>query len=457
MTISHSKLYNCVSKYFPYVEFKGQADLWKWKSQLLYVLSISIIIFGLVAYIPSAVLSIMEKEWGVLVINTLAYGVAFFIVKNKVSANFKALAIIGVFYILGIAIILLLGFKGAGVLWLFIAPVLAAIFFEKQGVIVSTVLNIVIFGVLAIPIIYGKGHFLEISSGISSYFAVVANFMVPSLFISLTLSVMVESIRKSLEKEISMTDELKEKQETLEKEKQKAEDASRLKSAFLSNMSHEVRTPMNAIVGFSTLLKRNNLAHEKMAQYANIIEDSSNQLLNIIEDIVDISKIQSNQVNLNYEPVSISDIISEIEDIAKNKISIDHKEIQVKIKTDSQDIIHSDRAKLKQILTKLVSNAIKFTSQGSIEIGYYSKCDDLEFYVKDTGKGIDDQSFELIFQQFVKGSLSDFYRGAGLGLSITHGLVELLGGKIWLESEIDKGTTFYFSIPFIKQCQLEKA
>ena len=448
-----ANIYQLISNYVPYVEFEGGANLRKWQSRLLHNLCAYFIIFGFILYILSTATAIAEKKWGVLIVNTIAYIVAFFIIGRKTSANFKALSIISISSFIGIAILLLLGFKGAGFLWLLLPPVMAAIFFEKRGLWAITILNIIIFGLLSLTFISRVPDFLEITNyGVGAYFVVVFNFMFLSFFVSLSLSVMVKNINKSLEKEANLIEELREKQEILEIEKQRAQESDRLKSAFLSNLSHEIRTPMNAIVGFSTFLNNKNLTEEEIAQYTNIIQDSSNQLLSIIDDILDISKIQSNQVVMDYEPTDICAVLSEIEHVAKYRILINNKDLKVNVIQRKHCIVNTDRAKLKQILTKLVYNAIKFTDSGTIEIGLSSiegAQDYIEFYIKDTGKGIDKKTSKLIFQQFVKGDSAQHDSGIGLGLSIANGLVRLLEGKLWFESEVNKGTTFYFTIPNI--------
>jgi len=243
--------------------------------------------------------------------------------------------------------------------------------------------------------------------------------------------------------------------------KEKAEESDRLKSAFLSNMSHEIRTPMNGILGFTELLKEPLLTGEQQQEYISIIEKSGARLLNIINDIVSISKIESGQMELSISETNVNELIEYIFDFFKpeadyKKLHLSYKnalpEIEVMIKTDSE--------KVTAILTNLVNNAIKFTYEGSIEFGYEKKGNWLEFFVKDTGIGIPHAQKELIFERFRQGSesLTRNYEGAGLGLSISKAYVEMIGGKIWIESDSDKpissgsgvnnGSTFHFTIPY---------
>ncbi|MFA5417338.1 MAG: ATP-binding protein, partial [Bacteroidales bacterium] len=229
-----------------------------------------------------------------------------------------------------------------------------------------------------------------------------------------------------------------------------AEESDRLKSAFLANMSHEIRTPMNGILGFASLLKEPNLSGEEQQKYIRIIEKSGARMLNIINDIISISKIESGLMEVNLSDSNINEQIEYIYTFFKPEI--EGKGIQFKFKNQlpfGKAIISTDREKLFAILTNLVKNAIKYSEKGSIELGYDIKDDYLEFYVKDSGIGIDSNRQKAIFERFIQADISDkhAYQGAGLGLSISKAYVEMLGGKLWVESEKGTGSTFYFTIP----------
>jgi PAS domain S-box-containing protein len=239
--------------------------------------------------------------------------------------------------------------------------------------------------------------------------------------------------------------------------KEKAEDADRLKSAFLANMSHEVRTPMNGIIGFSELLKRQGVGENKRQQYIDLISTSAHHLLQIINDIIDISKIEANQMALNPGAVRINKILEELYLIFKTqaeKLEKSHLEIRmVKALENSEDNAIIDETRLKQILFNLVGNAIKFTDQGHIEFGYMLRDKNIiEFYVQDTGIGISPEKHTFIFDRFSQIDFSESreFGGTGLGLSISKGLVELMGGTINVDSQKGKGSRFYFILPFNK-------
>lgn len=233
--------------------------------------------------------------------------------------------------------------------------------------------------------------------------------------------------------------------------KEKAEESERLKSAFLANVSHEIRTPLNGIIGFSELFVAENATGEKREYYANTIRAKGMQLLNIVNDIIDISRIESGIFNIFKEDINLSEFASGIynqyKSIYKNSV------VKFEFHPDTildDAVIESDRLKLKQVLVNLLENAFKFTSTGSIVLGYRKISGHIEFFVNDTGIGVDEKSFKPIFKPFRQVELAHTrqYGGTGLGLSISKRIVEFLGGKMWLESELNIGSTFYFTLPY---------
>ena len=238
------------------------------------------------------------------------------------------------------------------------------------------------------------------------------------------------------------------------KAKERAEESDRLKTAFLNNMSHEIRTPMNGILGFSELLDDETLTVEERKQYVKIINNNGLQLLSIINDIIDISKIHSTQLTLNTVSFNLNHLLDDLfityEDkkIQKDKIQI--KLLLEKAFDEENSMILSDDIRIKQIFFNLLSNALKFTKTGFIKFGYTATDGKLQFFVQDSGKGIAKEKQSLIFERFrqEEDTYTREFGGTGLGLSISKGLVELLGGDMWLVSDEGIGTTFYFSIPY---------
>ncbi|WP_299253804.1 ATP-binding protein [uncultured Aquimarina sp.] len=239
----------------------------------------------------------------------------------------------------------------------------------------------------------------------------------------------------------------------LNKMKDKAEESDRLKSAFLANMSHEIRTPMNGILGFAELLKEPILTGDEQQLYISLIEESGARMLNIIRDIIDISKIESGQVKVFLSEVDINEQVTYLYQFFKPEA--DRKELQLSFSNglpNDDTLIKTDKEKFNAILTNLVKNALKYTPEGSISFGYEVKDEFLQFYVKDTGMGIAKDRQKAIFERFVQADIENNYaiEGAGIGLSIAKAYSEMLGGKIWLESKKDLGTIFYFTIPYTK-------
>jgi len=237
--------------------------------------------------------------------------------------------------------------------------------------------------------------------------------------------------------------------------KEKAEESDQLKSAFLSNMSHEIRTPMNGILGFSQLLDSDDLEQESRSHYINIIKNSSNQLLRIIDDILDVSKLDVGQMSIKKDWHVADLLLSELYDIFDRKIKDNKADIKLINTSKNYGIkLYTDHVRLKQVLANLLDNAVKYTKAGTITFGYEVKNEQLLFYVKDTGSGINKDLQKYIFTRFSR--LENDYlksaRGTGLGLAISQGIVELLGGEIYFESDGKSGTDFYFTHP-IKQAQ----
>jgi PAS domain S-box-containing protein len=241
----------------------------------------------------------------------------------------------------------------------------------------------------------------------------------------------------------------------LKEAKQKAEGADRLKTAFLANMSHEIRTPMNAIVGFSELLNDSRLPAKTRKEFINLISMNSNALLKLIEDIIDIAKIEANQIKLVKGACQVNQIMIDLENSHREQLAMmKNKKIRISSKkafTDPYFAIETDPLRFKQVMNNLIGNAIKFTEKGVVEFGYFLEGEsDIVFFVKDTGIGLAPDKKSLIFERFrqAEESSTKEYGGTGLGLTISRRLVEILGGEMWVDSVLGKGSTFYFRLPF---------
>jgi PAS domain S-box-containing protein len=232
-----------------------------------------------------------------------------------------------------------------------------------------------------------------------------------------------------------------------------AETSSRLKTSFLANISHEIRTPLNSVVGFSNLLLSNSLSQETKEEYIEHINHNSEKLLQIIGDIIDLSRLESSQIEITYEESSVNSIVSEVVDEARLVIKRNEKPLILNVKNqfeETTDLIFTDRIWLKRVLSHLMDNAVKFTLTGTIEFSYFLVNEDLFFKIKDTGIGISKENLSRIFEEFrqeIDGHHRPF-EGLGIGLTLAKEVIERMGGKIHVESEKGVGSEFSFSIPY---------
>ncbi len=233
--------------------------------------------------------------------------------------------------------------------------------------------------------------------------------------------------------------------------KEQAEESDKLKSAFLANMSHEIRTPMNGILGFADLLKQPDLSQESMLRFVSVIQKSGKRLLSIINDLIDISKLESGQMKVTFSFVNVNEVLTHLYTFFEPET----KERNLTLRSymplpDKKAVIYTDIEKLYAVLTNLIKNAIKYTPKGSISFGYAQQDEMIRFFVKDTGIGISEDRHAAVFERFVQADLSDSqgFEGAGLGLAISKAYVEMMGGEIGVKSKPRKGSEFFFTLPY---------
>ena len=236
--------------------------------------------------------------------------------------------------------------------------------------------------------------------------------------------------------------------EQLRVAKKRAEESDELKTAFLQNISHEVRTPLNAILGFASMLGMPDLDQESKKNYLSIIQSNSDQLLSIVTDVLAMSSLETKQVQTIIEKVNVNKLLEMMYDLFDSRSKQKKLEFNVNLPLPEDNAyVYTDKTKITQVITNLLSNAFKYTPQGAIEFGYRKQVNKYLFYVSDTGIGIPTEMYDKVFERFVQVDNSETSGGSGLGLAISKGFVELLEGELWFESELRGGTTFYFTIP----------
>jgi signal transduction histidine kinase len=239
---------------------------------------------------------------------------------------------------------------------------------------------------------------------------------------------------------------LKQAQRSLIEAREKAEDSSRAKSAFLANMSHEIRTPLNAIIGFAEVLA-NAKTDEEKKQFQEIVQSNGNLLLQLVNDILDISKIEAGTLEFNYSDVDINVLLSDLQQLFTMKLKGQNSNVQIVLQKGLPEcVIKTDNNRLSQVISNFISNAIKYTSEGEITVGYEKRDSELYFFVKDTGTGIPESKLPKLFDRFYRADKTK--EGTGLGLSICKTIIDKLNGNIGVESILGQGSTFWFTLPY---------
>ncbi|HNX43596.1 MAG TPA: ATP-binding protein [Bacteroidales bacterium] len=254
-----------------------------------------------------------------------------------------------------------------------------------------------------------------------------------------------------------LVDEMERLKEEIHIVRQQAGESDRLKSAFLCNMSHEIRTPLNAIMGFCGLIANHTLPDTDKVQYASIINRNVDSLLELINDIFDIAQVESQITRVEEKPVKINDMLGSLQSwFNLEKSTLGKEMVQFRIEKANKDndfAIQSDEYMLRRTLNNLIENALKYSEEGYVDVGYrFGRDSKIDFFVKDEGIGFSKDKLDIIFKQFrqVDETQTRQYGGLGLGLTVAQKFVELMGGEMWAESELGKGSTFWFSIPYKK-------
>ena len=410
---------------------------------------------------------ILDIVFSILSVSAMSF---FFLLKNKnITLQKAGIILFPLLLIIWSAVITGIGFSMLGFSTLIVVILLVASFLYLN--IIVSILYFVSSGLVLMITLFLMGDLKD--NYLSLTFLLIPIIVISVLISARNYKYKINDLFNQ-EKMVEMNEKLHDSIENLEKEVEKrtkgimealkkAEESDHLKSAFLANMSHEIRTPMNGILGFAELLKEPQLTSEEQQDFIKIIGISGARMLNTINNIVDVSKLESGLVKVDIKEANINEKIEFTYKFFKPEVEIKGLQFHFKNGLQSKEaIIKTDNEKIYGLLTNLIKNAIKFTDEGSIEFGYVLKSDSepgsteqsrsasLQFFVKDTGVGIPENQKELIFERFRKGieSSDRKYEGSGLGLFICKSYVEMLGGKIWVESEEGKGSIFYFTIPY---------
>ncbi len=409
-------------------------------------------------YIPSVLMCIRDELVLLAIVDSIVFfAVMFIFFKRKMRLHLRKVILIISFFILGLALLHTMGWIGPGLFYLLATSVFATLLFSRKAGFIIWIMNTIVIVLFTVLLHYGivDGSLFPGLDSVS-LLTIGLNFLLLNLAFVVAISSLVEALQKKIQSEIEISEQLKEEMRLHEIAKERAEESERLKSAFLANMSHEIRTPMGSILGFAGLLKRKSLTEQKQQEFVRIIEQSGERLMNIINDIIDISKIESGVTRLNIDVTNINDQVQHVYDLLK----IDAQQAGVTLNISNglpreQAFIKTDQEKVLAVLINLVKNALKFTDSGEINFGYTvvsnDKSDELLFSIHDTGIGIPEEMLDSVFNRFIRIEAENRKRreGTGLGLSISKAYVEMLGGRIWVESVVQKGSTFYFTIPYL--------
>lgn len=442
-------LFSLLSKPLPGITTSPEEGIDYWRNKIYYYLSFALFYISIPIVIVSVAASIIGGIWLIAVLNILVYLTCTIVILYKrLSIKVKSVILSLIFYFIGFYVELYIGPYGAGLIWLFAFSVIGGILIGAQFAYITLIINTLtcLFFSIGLKLNLFENFIFGVYNQIS-WITVSINFLALDLAAIVALAIILKGLQSHIIHEVQLKLHYKEK-------KEKAEFSDFQKSNFLAEMSHEIRNPMNSILGFSDLLRQNNLTPEKKELYHTIIHEKGLHLINLINDIIDISKIEANKIVLTEEPSNIKNMLEELitsfqEELRVKKI----QNISLQLYHSSEDPgnVNIDPFRFKQILINLVSNAIKYTKEGRIEVGYeYNRDGAIKFYVKDTGIGIEPQLLLSIFDRYEQAANNYIKKGegAGLGLYITKNLIDLMNGKIWVESTLEKGSCFYFQIPY---------
>ncbi len=442
-------------KYIGYSRFferNGKDEASYFRDKLFVSILLLTLLFGIPSYILTSVVVLLKDYDLIFAMSTAALIILLFIIFNKtMSFEFRKSVFSINFLTLAFSVVTILGLKGNGDNLILLITVLMTLY-SGRTVAFNAVFVSVVFYVLLLVNIYFELLALPAFKDEDFMFLVitVVNNVLFNLLAIISVSFLLRQLEKALSKANDLKLELTDKQKSIIEAKNKAEKSDSLKTAFLANMNHEIRTPMYGVLGCANFLKSYNTNDEQYQDYLNIITNSSEQLISVMTDIINVSKIESNLVSVTVSTFNITHVIDEVHQKLLAKASEKNIFFKKKNNIEIQDsFIRSDRKKIDAILTYIISNAIKYTKSGSVEL-LCERFDkkQIAFYIKDTGIGINKRDFKSIFSTFnqVDYKNRNALHGIGVGLTIAKAYIEMLGGNVYLKSEEGLGSTFWFTI-----------
>ncbi|NJO87943.1 MAG: response regulator [Chloroflexia bacterium] len=423
-------------------------DIDYWRTRLFMQFILYTFPVGIIVYIPSMIMSVVADLPVVAIVDTFVIIlITVLALSRRIKVQTKKYLLIGCLYLLSVILLVFLGSMGPGLIYLIALSILVVLVINKRVAYISVFLNFLLYCLLALNLFFSESgiKFFE-SYSFGAWIAVGANFLLINLVTVASIALLLEGLQKTILNEKMLFDKLKEEGVKLNEAKEKAIQSDKFKSAFLANMSHEIRTPLNAIVGFANLLARKNY-DENQKQYIEVINTSSSQLLNLITDIIDLSKIEAGAVSIQLEKIQFKvfaySIITSMKQLCPKYLEFRH----ILNEQDLKEELGIDVHKVSQVISNLVTNSFKYTKKGFIELKMMLTADkkSLIFSVTDSGIGISKENREKVFQRFYQEDA--MHSGVGLGLSICASLVKAMDGKISMESEIEKGSTFTVELP----------
>jgi signal transduction histidine kinase len=430
-----------------------------WRERIFHYFSLAVVFFGVAVYLYYGLVFLLAAQYLFLAFATSVFVSSLLVVSiHRIPLSFRIGWVLFILYLTGSFLL----FHGAnstmGLIFLYAATIMGGTLSGAGSGLRYLFLNSLTL--TAAGFYWYSGHFTHTDGSdisLQTYINLSVTYLVLNFITLAPLISLLNGMMFTVKKERRYQRILRREQEDLVYARQKAEESDMLKTAFLSNMSHEIRTPMNAILGFSNLLSHPGVTENEKEEFVNLIKLNGKNLMSLVEDIIDISKMESGQFEIHNAPCQLHQVLEDVYNVFTDEMrrrGVSNLKLYLKKGIADERIqILADAARLKKVLNNLVGNAIKFTEKGYVEFGYTLDSDHfIQFYVKDTGIGLPAGKEEEIFNRFSKFSNNEdkLYGGTGIGLTIARHLVKHMGGDIWVEPQPTPGTTFFFTIPFQK-------